>query len=159
MTSRTPRQQFVARVERRTDARFLRMAPSRPPPPESSSSETPDDDSEGDAPPVTRGLFATAVPEEAEFEVRRIWAKWRINSTVLYLVQCESYVNLTWEPQANIPWQTLAAFEVAHRDSVWEYQSTRGRRRPLPREHLRERVRAFEVCCCYTSLYYALPVV
>ncbi|KAE9041670.1 hypothetical protein PR002_g4330 [Phytophthora rubi] len=77
---------------------------------------------------------APAVPAADPFVLSRLWSKRRINQKGFYLVQWECYEDLTWEPTANLPCELVARFEAANRDSVWDFQSTRGRRRRLGSE-------------------------
>ncbi|ETI56821.1 hypothetical protein F443_00783 [Phytophthora nicotianae P1569] len=46
----------------------------------------------------------------------------------------EGHEDLTWEPTDNLPLDLMAGFEASHKDSVWDYQSTRGMRRQLRAE-------------------------
>ncbi|KAG1693229.1 hypothetical protein DVH05_023694 [Phytophthora capsici] len=82
------------------------------------------------------GLFAVRRegPDANEFALEKLWAKRWINEDVFYLIQWEGYRELTWEPVANIPWQAVAEFERENIDSVWIYQSTRGRRDKMKAE-------------------------
>ncbi|KAG7390882.1 hypothetical protein PHYPSEUDO_006366 [Phytophthora pseudosyringae] len=89
---------------------------------------------------IARGeRFGAVVTEEAtlledEFDLQRIWAKRRINSITLYLAQWHGFEELTWEPAQNFAPQILHEFERQYELSIWDYQSTRGRRRVLRRE-------------------------
>lgn len=83
---------------------------------------------------VRRGQMGPADAGQEEFAIEKIWSKRRINTAVLYLLQWEGYAELQWDFQGGISWQALAEFEREYVGSVWDLQTTRGRRRTLKRE-------------------------
>lgn len=90
------------------------------------ANEPSDDDEQG-------GLFSSQIEGPDVFMVEHIWAKRFINTHMFYFVMWEDYPTPPWKPRAHIPWQFRAAFEREHRDSAWDYVSTRGRTRPARR--------------------------
>lgn len=106
---------------------------------------------------VRGGRMKAALPGngQEEYEVKRIWAKRKLNKVVLYLVQWENYEEMHWIPQGDISWQALSDFEREYADSVWDYQSTRGRRQVLRRERparTSQRIRGkWTRLCCNAS--------
>ncbi|KAG3148567.1 hypothetical protein PI124_g14088 [Phytophthora idaei] len=95
-----------------------------------------DSDSDGgDANFIVRvGQIAGESSVRDEYAVKRLWAKWRINAVVFFLVKWEDFDELQWIPQKDISWQAIAEFEREYAESVWDHQSTRGRCRTLERE-------------------------
>jgi hypothetical protein len=93
--------------------------------------------------------------DENEHTVHRIWSMRQINTVVFYLIQWEDDSSLTWEPRANVPWQLVAEFERTNVNTIWDFQSTRGRRRSLPRERptrVSQRLRGMIAFLCFREL-------
>lgn len=94
-----------------------------------------DDDDEGNDYQFMQGpVAATHVADgftftEREYVIQQLHAKRWVNEVVYYLVQWVGYSELTWEPRTSLPWKIVARFELDTIESVWLYQSTRGRRR------------------------------
>ncbi|KAE9025071.1 hypothetical protein PF011_g3198 [Phytophthora fragariae] len=132
MTPQNAHQRHVAQFSSR-DGRFLRIGGPNAPEPRvvaTAGADGSDNDSDDGNFIVRGGLDnAPAVPAADAFVVSRLWTKRRINQKSFYLVQWEGYEDLTWEPTAKLPWELVAWFEATNRDSVWGFQSTRGRRR------------------------------
>jgi hypothetical protein len=130
----TPRQKQASSMKRRTDGSFWRLKLNH----------------EKDAPPETKdvdqvpchrrgGLFGPPDRHDGrmrapEYEVEKIWAKRWVGNDVFFLVQWVGFRELTWEPQKNLAWQTIAEFERETIDSVWVFQSMGGRRQSQPIE-------------------------
>ncbi|ETO74993.1 hypothetical protein F444_09373 [Phytophthora nicotianae P1976] len=132
MTPLSARQRHAAQFER-LDGRFFRVGgPNLEP---EGAGRHSDDESDDDTNFVVRGgLRQSTEAADDSFAVRQLWAKRQINSVVFYLVQWEGHEDLTWEPTHNLPLDLMAGFEASHKDSVWDYQSTRGMRRQLRAE-------------------------
>ncbi|KAF1795596.1 Chromo domain-like [Phytophthora cactorum] len=94
-----------------------------------------EDSDGGDANFIVRGgQLADESSVGDEYAVKRLWAKWRINAVVFFLVEWEDCDELQWIPQKDISWQAIAEFEREYAESVGVHQSARDRRRTLKRE-------------------------
>ncbi|EGZ27586.1 hypothetical protein PHYSODRAFT_293398 [Phytophthora sojae] len=116
MTPQNARQRRSARFACRDDRVWRVGRPSAPVPRlvATGGADGSDDKSDDDNFIATGGIGnAPAVPTADASVVRRLWATRHINQVTFYLIQWEGYDEITWE--------LVARFEVANRDSVWEY--------------------------------------
>ncbi|KAG2783872.1 hypothetical protein Pcac1_g6451 [Phytophthora cactorum] len=132
-----PRQRHTSWFQRiRSMFNHVRTALSSSPPSPFNEHEDSDDDDNF----IARGRrfresgSEELVVQEDDYELKQIWAKRQIEVLPLYLAQREGFEELTWEPAAHFSPKILRDFEQQYEDSVWDYQSARGRRRVLRRE-------------------------